>query len=93
MLFVIYSDFESNNIPITTTQPDPEKSYTKPISKQEVNSYGIYVHSDYPAIYKPQYFSYVGNDAKEKYVEKVVKIFNEITYQIYLKQKKNPNIK
>ncbi|VDI82609.1 Hypothetical predicted protein [Mytilus galloprovincialis] len=68
--------------------PDPNKSYIKPISKQEINSYGMYVHSDYPEIYKPQYFSYVGDDAVEKYVEKVMKIYKEITYKIYLNEKK-----
>ena len=30
----------------------------------------MYVHSDYPEIYKPQYFSYVGDDAVEKYCGK-----------------------
>ncbi|CAG2239806.1 unnamed protein product [Mytilus edulis] len=70
--------------------PDPNKSYIKPISKQEINSYGMYVHSDYPEIYKPQYFSYVGDDAVEKYVEKVMKIYKEITYKIYLNEKKKP---
>ena len=88
--FVIYSDFESNNIPISTSQSNPNESYTNPISKQTVNSYGIYVHSDYPNIYKSQYFSYVGNDAKEKYVEKIIKIFKNITYQLYLSEKKEP---
>ena len=88
--FVIYSDFESNNIPIKTSQPNPNKSYINPIRKQEINSYGIYVHSDYPEIYKSQYFSYVGDDAIEKYMEKVMKIFKTINYKIYLNEKKTP---
>ncbi|CAG2236577.1 unnamed protein product [Mytilus edulis] len=88
--FVIYCDFEAYNIPMQSCTPDPNKSYIKPISKQEINSYGMYVHSDYPEIYKPQYFSYVGDDAVEKYVEKVMKIFKEITYKIYLNEKKKP---
>ncbi|CAC5384025.1 unnamed protein product [Mytilus coruscus] len=46
--------------------PDPDKSYTKPISKQEINSYGMYVHSDYPEIYKSQYFHYDGDDVYEE---------------------------
>ncbi|VDI40076.1 Hypothetical predicted protein [Mytilus galloprovincialis] len=86
--FVIYCDFEAYNIPMQSCTPDPNKSYIKPISKQEINSYGMYVHSDYPEIYKPQYFSYVGDDAVEKYVEKVMKIYKEITYKIYLNEKK-----
>ncbi|CAG2243460.1 unnamed protein product [Mytilus edulis] len=88
--FVIYCDFEAYNIPMQSCTPDPNKSYIKPISKQEINSYGMYVHSDYPEIYKPQYFSYVGDDAVEKYVEKVMKIYKEITYKIYLNEKKKP---
>ena len=88
--FVIYCDFEAYNIPIQSCTPDPNQSYIKQISKQEINSYGMYVHSDYPEIYKPQYFSYVGDDAAEKYVEKVMQIFNEITYKIHLNEKKKP---
>ena len=88
--FVIYSDFESYNIPIKSSQPNPNESYINPISKQEINSYGIYVHSDYPEIYKPQYFSYVGDDAIEKYMKKVIKIFKEINYKIFLNEKKEP---
>ena len=88
--FVIYSDFESNNISLSTSQPDPNKSYVNPIRKQTVNSYGIYVQSDYPEIYKPQYFSYVGDDAAKKYVEKIIKIFKKINYNIRLNEKKEP---
>ncbi|CAC5372338.1 unnamed protein product [Mytilus coruscus] len=62
--------------------PDPDKSYTKPISKQEINSYGMYVHSDYPEIYKSQYFHYDGDDVVKKYVEKIMSIFKKVTYNI-----------
>ena len=88
--FVIYSDFESNNISLFTSQPDPNKSYVNPIRKQTVNSYGIYVQSDYPEIYKPQYFSYVGDDAAKKYVEKIINFFKKINYNIRLNEKKEP---
>ena len=88
--FAIYCNFEAYNIPMQLCTPDPNKSYIKPISKQEINSYGMYVHSDYPKIYKPQYFSYVGDDAVEKYVEKVMQIFKKITYKIHLNEKKKP---
>ncbi|CAC5417702.1 unnamed protein product [Mytilus coruscus] len=33
--FVIYCDFEACNIPMQSCTPDPDKSYTKPISKQK----------------------------------------------------------
>ena len=78
--FTIYCDFEANNIPIKTAQPDPDKSYTNKVFKQEVNSYGIYVKSLHPHIFKSEYFSYIGNDAKEKYVKKLVKIYKHIMY-------------
>lgn len=86
----IYCDFESKNIPLETENPNTEESYTKKIFKQEVISYGIYVKSDYPEIYKSQYFTYTGNDAKEKYVKQIMKIFNKITYNMYLLEKKKP---
>ena len=73
-----------------TSQPDPNKSYVNPISKHTVNSYGIYVKSDYPEIYKPQYFSYVGDYAAKKYVKEIIKIFKNITYNIYLKEQGKP---
>lgn len=68
--FVIYCDFESNNIPIKSCQPNPNESYINPIHKQEPNSYGMYVHSDYPEIFKSQYFSCVDDNPVEKYVKK-----------------------
>ncbi|VDI15968.1 Hypothetical predicted protein [Mytilus galloprovincialis] len=62
--------------------------------ENEINMKGIeYPVSikDTPKKYiKPQYFSYVGDDAVEKYVEKVMKIYKEITYKIYLNEKKKP---
>ncbi|CAC5426082.1 unnamed protein product [Mytilus coruscus] len=70
--------------------PDPDKSYTKPISKQEINSYGMYVHSDYPEIYKSQYFHYDGDDVVKKYVEKIMSIFKKITYNIKHNKKDKP---
>ncbi|CAC5413729.1 unnamed protein product [Mytilus coruscus] len=69
-LFVIYCDFEAYNIPMQSCTPDPDKSYTKPISKQEINSYGMYVHSDYPEIYKSQYFHYDGDDVDKPILNK-----------------------
>ncbi|CAC5392627.1 unnamed protein product [Mytilus coruscus] len=68
--FVIYCDFEACNIPMQSCTPDPDKSYTKPISKQEINSYGMYVHSDYPEIYKSQYFHYDGDDVDKPILNK-----------------------
>jgi hypothetical protein len=88
--FAIYCDFEANNIPIETSHPNPSESYTNKMFKQEVNSYGIYVKSHYPDIYKSQYFSYIGKDAKEKFVKTIIKIYKNITYRLYLNEKKEP---
>ena len=88
--FSIYCDFEANNIPIETTQPNPNESYTNKIFKQEVNSYGIYVKSDYPDIFKSQYFSYIGNDAKERFVKKILSIYKKITYETYKRKDDKP---
>ena len=88
--FSIYCDFEANNIPIETTQPNPNESYTNKIFKQEVNSYGIYVKSAYPDIFKSQYFSYIGNDAKEKFVKKILSIYKKITYETYKRKDNKP---
>ena len=88
--FSIYCDFEANNIPIETTQPNPNESYTKKIFKQEINSYGIYVKSNYSNIFKSQYFEYVGNDSKEKFVKKIISIYKNITYNMYLNEKQGP---
>ena len=90
--FVIYCDFEAYNIPLQTCDPNPNESYTKPVSKQEINSYGMYIHSDYPEIYKSRYFSYVGEDAVEKYVEKIILIFKKITYRMHINEKKKPTL-
>ncbi|CAC5409014.1 unnamed protein product [Mytilus coruscus] len=75
--FVIYCDFEACNIPMQSCTPDPDKSYTKPISKQEINSYGMYVHSDYPEIYKSQYFHYDGDDVVKNMWKKIMSIFKK----------------
>ncbi|CAC5386013.1 unnamed protein product [Mytilus coruscus] len=88
--FVIYCDFEACYIPMQSCTPDPDKSYTKPISKQEINSYGMYVHSDYPEIYKSEYFHYDGDDVVKKYVEKIMSIFKKITYNIKQNKKDKP---
>ena len=49
----------------------------------------MYIHSDYPEIYKSRYFSYVGEDAVEKYVEKIISIFKKITYRMHINERKN----
>ena len=86
--FTIYCDFEASNIPLDTIESPHNESYTKKIFKQEVNSYGIYVISEYPDIYKSQYFTYIGEDAKEKFVKKITQIFKKISYNRYIHEQK-----
>jgi hypothetical protein len=86
----IFCDFEGSNIPLEINQSDPLNSYTKKIFKQEVNSYGIYVKSDYPDIFESQYFTYIGEDAKEKFVKKIIQIYNKVNYNMYLNEQKEP---
>ncbi|CAC5393555.1 unnamed protein product [Mytilus coruscus] len=88
--FVIYCDFEACNIPMQSCTPDPDKSYTKPISKQEINSYGMYVHSDYPEIYKSQYFHYYDGDDVVKNMWKKNEYIQKITYNIKHNKKDKP---
>ena len=88
--FVIYCDFEANNIPIETTQPNPNESYINRISKQEINSFGMYIKSNHQDIIKSQYFSYNGNDAKEKFIKKILSIYNKITYETYKRKDDRP---
>ena len=69
----------------------PSDSYTIPIRKQTINSYGIYVHSDYPDVFKSQYFSYNGADSAEKFVEKIMQLYKNLTYKMSPKADKAGN--
>ena len=50
--FVIYADFECYNKPIHTTTPDPNKSYTNKLAKQEPASFVYYIKSFNENVYK-----------------------------------------
>ena len=60
------------------------------IFKQKINNYGIYVKSNCSNIFKSQYFSYIGNDAKEKFIKKILSIYKKITYEIYKRKDDKP---
>ena len=76
---VIYADFEATNLKIQTAQPSNDAPYNQNISKQEVNSFGIYIKSDYNNLIRSQYYDYIGTDAKEKFVETIVLIYNDVS--------------
>ena len=82
--FVIYCDFEALNKKIQTVPPNPKKTYTTPILKQEIFSYGMKIVSNYEDIIKSEYTSYIGEDAGKEYIEQLIEYFT----MIYEKTKK-----
>ena len=89
----IYADFEASNIKIQTCQPSNEAPYNQNISKQEVNSFGIYIKSDYTNLKRSEYFDYIGIDAKEKFIEAIVIIYNEISKKLFYYSKASKTVK
>ena len=57
--FAIYADFECYNKPIHTTTPDPNKSYTKKLTKHEPASFVYYIKSFNENVYKSQLRTYI----------------------------------
>ena len=62
----IYADFEATNLKIQTAQPSNDAPYNQNISKQEINSFGIYIKSDCNNLIRSQYYDYIGTDCKRK---------------------------
>ena len=79
---VLYADFEALSI----SQP---QQATRKLFKQEVISYGLYIHSDYPNLIQSQYLTYTGSDCEENFVNLVTNIYKEVTFKWchYSKQK------
>ena len=98
---VIYADFESMNIKLHTVKssdsssgtPSVNKSYSIPISKQEVISFGMYIKSDYNNLITTQYHTFTGYDAKEKFVETIIKIYNNISQKLYYYSNANKRVR
>ena len=61
----IYADFECYNKPIHTTTPDPNKSYTKKITKQEPASFVYYIKSFNENVYKSVKREYVKEEEED----------------------------
>ena len=89
----IYADFEATNLKIQTAQPSNEVPYNQNISKQEVNSFGIYIKSDDNNLIRSQYYDYFGTDAKEKFVETIIFIYNNISKKLCKYSKANKTAK
>ncbi|MGY0427355.1 MAG: hypothetical protein ACWIPI_11115, partial [Polaribacter sp.] len=73
---VIYCDFEYNNKLISSSNPNPNKSYTNKKFKQEINSFGS------------EYYSYIGEDAKEKFIENIIMFYDDIINRLSYHEKK-----
>ena len=63
--FVIYADFECYNKPIHTTTPDPTKSYTNKIAKQDPASFVYYIISFNEDVYKSVKREYVKEEDED----------------------------
>ena len=77
--FVIYADFEAISIALKNKKDTVEN--TKKLFKQEASSYGIYVKSKYPKLYKSKYYSYRKEDVIQKFCEWIKKTQKEF-YEI-----------
>ena len=90
---VIYADFEATHLKIQTVQPSNEAPYNQNISKQEVNSFGIYIKSDFRNLIRSQYYDYIGIDAKEKFVETIFSVYNDVSKKLCKYSKANKTAK
>ena len=63
--FSIYADFECKNKPIITTTPDPNKSYTKKITKHKPASFSYYIKSFDESVYKSKKRTYIKEEKED----------------------------
>ena len=84
--FTIYADFECYNKPIHTNTPDPNKSYTKKLTKHEPASFVYYIKSFNENVYKSQLRTYIKEEEEDpdvidvfiNWLEEDVKIISEL---------------
>ena len=84
--FVIYADFECYNKPIHTNTPDPNKSYTKKLTKHEPASFAYYIKSFNENVYKSQLRTYIKEEEEDpdiidvfiNWLEEDIKIISEL---------------
>ena len=84
--FVIYADFECYNKPIHTNTPDPNKSYTKKLTKHEPASFVYYIKSFNENVYKSQLRTYIKEEEEDpdvidvfiNWLEEDIKIISEL---------------
>ena len=89
--FVIYADFECFTVPISTCQPNPEKSFTQIYQKHEPNSFCIYLKAldGMKTNFKPILYTKKtpDEDVSEKFIEYVVELTHKIYEDYYQKPK------
>ena len=84
--FAIYADFECYNKPIHTNTPDPNKSYTKKLTKHEPASFVYYIKSFNENVYKSQLRTYIKEEEEDpdvidvfiNWLEEDIKIISEL---------------
>ena len=76
--FVVYADFECNNEPIDTSQPNPEKSYTKQYQKHVPSGFCYHIQSLYEEVYKSKTVSFTGKEAAKKFLDMLMEDIKEI---------------
>ena len=88
--FTIYADFECFTIPVNSSQPNPNKSYTQGYQNHEPSGYCLYLKclDGIGDIYKPIVYTKKSSDEdiSKKFIKDVVKL----TCNIYEKYYKNP---
>lgn len=68
--FVVYGDFESVLVPISTCDGDPTTSYTNPTFKHEAHSFAYYIKCGYDDS-KSKFVSYRGKNADIEFVQRL----------------------
>ena len=93
--FVIYADFECFTTPISSCQPNPDKSFTQTYQKHEPSGFCIYLktldglNTNFePIVYTKKT---PNEDVSEKFIEQVVKLTHKI-YQDYYQKPKPLNL-
>ena len=89
--FVIYADVECFTIPVNTSQPNPDKSFTQTYQKHEPSGFCLYLKTleGMNTNFKPVVYTKKtpDEDVSEKFIEHVVKLTHKI-YEDYYKKPK-----
>ena len=88
--FVIYADFECFTIPMSSCQPNPDKSYAQSYQKHEPSGYCLYLKclDGMKINYKP--IVYTKKTEDEDISKRFIKHVTKLTHMIYRDYYKNP---